>query len=514
MVLLLKEPAFIYIMRTNGKIQLYPMLRIAICLASGILLGDLLYGLVTWYMWTAVIASLLLAYFLSRNHCIVQSTLIFVACMLCGSLLVCLERTKTEIQIPDCDIVYKAVIVSQPKVTDKVVRCDIVIPDTSRSLKVRASFLRDGYAEALHVGDGVEVVSRLEPPANYEGSTFDYWEWLLHHGYSATTFIGRHGWRGAEVDLTPLSYLERSKIVALRFRGELLERYKKMFPDADGYAILAAMTLGDKSSLSSRQKDEFSVSGASHVLALSGLHLGIIYVVLTFLFSGFRNNVLSRLPVLFAIWIYVFIVGLPVSAVRSAVMFTIYTFVIMLNRERISLNALSFAAVVILVNNPFDLYDVGFQMSFMSVLSIIIYFNPIYRLMPDSVLGVLPLKRFWQLIVVSLTAQIGVAPLILHYFGRFSCYFLLTNIIVVPLVTAILYIVLLVLFTGFVPYVQSLLVALLGSIVALLNTSVSFVASLPGASFDNIRFNLLQVVLVYIIIACVSVIAFYMRKTY
>lgn len=488
-------------MITNGKMQLSPMLRVAMSLVAGIIAGDGLYGIVPLWAWYAMLVVSVMAAAMLRRRCLSQGFMIFVSLVFLGGSLTSYERSKTEISLPENKVRWQAVVAGRPQARGKVVRCDIIITGMGRPLKVKASIHRDRRADMIRVGDGISGVSRLEPPANYAGARFDYRRWLLRHGYVATTYVYVTDWRGASVDITSLSYTERTRLAALRLRDKLLGRYEALDFGDDGYAVLAAMTLGDKSSLPAGVKNDYSVSGASHVLALSGLHLGIIYAVLVLMFSGLRRRMLAMPLVVCAIWAYVFIVGMPVSAVRSAIMLTVYSFVSMLNRDRMSLNALAVAAVVILICNPLDFYDVGFQMSFMAVLSILVFYRPLSLLLPQKLLSVYPVKWLWQLMAVSIAAQIGVAPLVAFYFNQFSCYFLLTNIIVVPAATLVLYGALLLIPLGVVPVLQSAFAGCLSAIVSLLNSGVSFVASLPGASISGININLLQLLMIYVAIA-------------
>lgn len=499
-------------MKTNGQIQLYPVLRLALFLIAGIVLGELLYGILSFKAWFAATVVSLLLTLLAWKHCILQSVMIFITCMLFGGSLVSVELDKAYMPVPDKDMAYSAVVISQPVVSGKVIRCDLMIADVSHPVKVKASIYRDERADKLRVGDGIKAVSLLEKPSGYADSDFDYGRYLLYHGYVATTFIYIDEWSKAVVDLTRLSLIQRTRIAALVFRDRLLRRYTDMGFSGQSYAVLAAMTLGDKSSLSDRLKEDYSVSGASHILALSGLHLGIIYAILSLIFLRRRWQIASQVLILLAIWTYVFIVGMSASVVRSAVMITVYSFVSLLNRNKMSLNTLAVAAVVILIVNPLYLYDVGFQMSFAAVFFIILFYRPVLNLMPGCVMGIPVIRQIWQMMSVSLAAQIGVAPLIAFYFGRFSCYFLLTNIIVVPAATIILYGAVLMAALSFVPYLQTLLSALLLKVVVLLNSGVSFVAELPGASIDGIAIGLLQLVLIYVAIFSFSVLVVYAKK--
>ena len=489
-------------MKTNGQIQLYPVLRVALFLIAGIVSGELLYGAVSCDAWFAATAVSLMFALLAYRRCVLQTVL---TCYFLGAMLVCRELDEVNMSVPGEDTAYSAVVVSQPVVAGKVVKCDLITVNTHRPMKIKASIYRDWRADRLRIGNGIEAVSLLEKPTNYAGTDFDYARYLLYHGYVAEG-------KGAAVDLSRLSVVQRARISALVFRDKLLQRFSDMGFNGQAYAVLAAMALGDKSSLSDELKEEYSVSGASHVLALSGLHLGIIYAILSLLFSRRRWQIVSQVLILLAIWSYVFIVGMSASVVRSAVMLTVYSFVSLLNRNRLSLNTLSVAAVVILAGSPLYLYDVGFQMSFAAVLFIIIFYRPLLEVMPGSIRNILIIKQIWQMTAVSVAAQIGVAPLIAFYFGRFSCYFLLTNMIVVPAATVILYGAVLMAAVSFLPWLQTLLAGLLLKVVILLNACVSFVAALPGASVDGIRIGLLQLLLIYILIFALSVLGHYCRK--
>lgn len=499
-------------MKTNGKIQLYPMLRVAIFLIAGILVGEALYGVVPLWAWFAAAAACLLCVILAIRWCVLQSVLALVSMFLIGGFITTNELDKIHEPLPQGEIAYDAVVVSRPVEVGKVVRLDLITTNTPKPMKIKAAIYRDERAVRLREGDGIAVRSQMERPTNYAKSTFDYSRYLLYHGYTATTFIYITDWKNENVSIDRLSVVERAKINALRFRAKLLDKYGQMGFTGQDYAVMAAMTLGDKSALDKGLKDDYSVSGASHVLALSGLHLGIIYAILSLFFGRRRWRMTGQVLIILAIWTYVFIVGMSVSVMRSAVMLTVYSFISLPNRDRMSLNALSLAAVVILLFSPLYFYDVGFQMSFMSVLFIILFYMPILRLMPENIRGLPVVCWLWQMTAISIAAQIGVAPLVAFYFGRFSCYFLLTNFIVIPSATVILYGAVLSVPLCLAPVLQHWLASGLLVVVSLLNRGVSFVASLPGASIEGIRINVLQLVLVYTIIATLAVIFAMLKK--
>ena len=291
----------------------------------------------------------------------------------------------------------------------------------------------------------------------------------------------------------------RSRDFFLTQREVLLQRFAEAGLADDNYAIVAAMVLGDKSALSRDIKNTYSVTGASHVLALSGLHLGIIYALLSFLVVGRRWQFLTQILIILSIWAFVFLVGMPTSVVRAAVMLTVYALLALGHRNKMSINTLAFTAIVMLLFQPSALFTISFQMSFMAVLSILL-FMPLFEgvFSEEYLMTHRWVKWLWGMVAVSCAAQIGVAPLIAYYFGRFSCWFLLTNFIVIPAAMLILYLSLLVLL---VPQLAFLLV----QVVSGLNSALAKIAQLPGASIDGLHPTLTQTVLVYVFIHCVYV---------
>ena len=259
------------------------------------------------------------------------------------------------------------------------------------------------------------------------------------------------------------------------------------------------MVLGDKSALSRDIKNTYSITGASHVLALSGLHLGIIYVLLSMLVVGRRWRFITQILIILSIWAFVFLVGMPTSVVRAAVMLTVYALLALGHRNKMSVNTLAFTAIVMLLFQPSALFTVSFQMSFMAVLSILL-FVPLFEraFSAEYLMTHRCVKWLWGMVTVSFAAQIGVAPLIAYYFGRFSSWFLLTNFIVIPAAMVILYLSLLVLL---IPQLAFLLVQVVNG----LNSVLTRMAQLPGASIDGLHPTLTQTVLVYVVIMAVYV---------
>ena len=311
-----------------------------------------------------------------------------------------------------------------------------------------------------------------------------------------------------------LSALDRTRLKAHLWREVLEASYRKMDIRQDGYALLVAMTLGDKRALSKETRKDFSVSGTSHITAVSGLHIGIIFQLLLFLLSG-KRSLRHGLPwhltalAVTSIWAYAFLIGLPASAVRSCSMFTIYALALVMRRKTRPMNSLLFAAVAMLCLSPSYLFDIGFQLSFLAVLSIIVIYPRMAGWVDENARLVKhPLLRgLATMLIVSVAAQVGTLPLVAHYFGYVACYSLLANMIAIPCATLILYGGFAYLACAPLPFLQGIIGGLLDCVTEVLTGSLALIARLPGASIEGIRPNILQLCLVYaaLVAGCVLI---------
>lgn len=300
-----------------------------------------------------------------------------------------------------------------------------------------------------------------------------------------------------------LSSLDQTIIKAEAYRTTISQRLQSLNIKDQDYAVIAAMTLGDKTALNNETKDIYSISGASHVLAVSGLHIGIIFQLFILLMGGRRRSILTISLSMIAIWAYVTFIGMPASAVRSATMISICSFALLAHKEAISLNNLCFAYVIMLFANPLYLFDISFQMSFLAVGSILL-FSPFYRNLPGQ-------NRIYRwvksMLLMSLAAQLGTLPLIAYYFGRISCYSLFTGFIAIPAATFILYLSAVTLFLvpfTFIPYITIIITPILHFVASCLvsitqacNTALKLTTLLPGASIEGIKMNIPQLCLIY-----------------
>lgn len=474
-----------------------PLVRLAVCLMAGIIVGDT-FVVGQWLL--VVLVAMVVVALLLRKHEHGQSIAIAVCFVVLGWLLMERQKALLVVDWPEGEVCYEAVVTSEPVEKPKTMAVDVLLAKSGRKLK--CYFYKDNRSRALHIGDGLKIQSRIEANNEWRRGSFDYRRYLEIHGFTGRTFVTSWKWQKTKVSLKQLSRLERMRLTFLKYRSQLLARLNPAVEEKDdAYAVVAAMALGDKSALTQELKDVYSVTGASHILALSGLHMGIIYTLLSLFVFSRRWQMLSQIIIMLSIWGFVFLVGMSTSVMRSAVMLSVYALLSLGHRDRMSVNTLAFTAIVMLMVNPMSLFDDGFQMSYMAVFSILL-FVPLMEgiFSAEYLMSHRVVRWFWGMVAVSLSAQIGTAPLIAYYFGRFSCYFLPTNFIVIPAAMLILYLSLVVLLVPSLAFV-------LFDIVAMLNGLLTKMASIPGASIDNLHPTKIQTTMIYVIIVAVYLLA-------
>lgn len=304
-----------------------------------------------------------------------------------------------------------------------------------------------------------------------------------------------------------LSSFERTILKAQDFRQQAEQQLHTLHIGEQDFAVIAAMAMGDKSALSQETKEVYSISGTSHILAVSGLHIGIIFQLIILLLGGKRRSKLTIILSTTIVWAYVIFIGFPASAVRAATMLSIYSMVLLSLRPDPTLNTLALAYIIMVLVNPFNIFDIGFQMSFLAVGSILLFY-PLFFCLLSSHSNII--RAIWGLFCVSLAAQIGTLPLIVFYFGRISCYSLITSFIAIPAATLILYLCVLLFILSPLTYISflaspteglmQLVMNVLTSITQFINTAFQLTSMLPGASIEHVHLSLLQLAILYVAI--------------
>ena len=323
-------------------------------------------------------------------------------------------------------------------------------------------------------GDHIYINARVgEVHTAGNPGAFDYARFLRWQGICGRAYVAGNRWKvramaDAEVSL---------RLRMARYRQSLSAQYFSHLGSEEA-AIAAAMSLGDKRSLDAAQRQSFSATGVSHVLALSGLHLGILFSLYSLLFvnrlPSRRGRVFASLVGVALLWGFALLVGFPLSLVRATVMFTLWQLFVVLYSERSSLNNLALAALLILLFSPASLFDIGFQLSFTSVFFILLLTPHIPRPRWLRRSRLLALVYGW--LTVSIVAQIGTGPLVAYYFHTIPLVGLLGNLLAIPLAYVILG---LALFFFLIPGFQGLTATLLGWCIRFLTGAVGWMSAWP-----------------------------------
>jgi len=347
---------------------------------------------------------------------------------------------------------------------------------------------KDSLSSRLLYGDQILGYLRFQKPVGkVNPAGFDYAAYLGRQGIKATAYLSAGSWE--EVGYNGAFSVFR---VAGQFRNKLLQIYRNFGIAGDEYAVLSALTLGFTDALQPDLRANYSATGAMHILSVSGLHVGIIYVVIAFLLSFMQKS--KRLKILRAVlivsflWMYAFVTGLSPSVIRSAFMFSLVAVGSALDRKSQIYNTVFMSAFFMLLIDPDFLFDVGFQLSYAAVLSIVFFQKPFVSLFPVRTKAMRWLR---DLVAVSVAAQLGTLPVTLYYFQQFPNYFILTNIVAIPVSTLVIYLAIVLLLFHWVPVISTGIAFLLKWSVWLLNFLIAEIEHLPysvsGVSFDFAR---------------------------
>ncbi len=391
--------------------------------------------------------------------------------------------------------VYQGMLLEVPQERSRAFQCRVIIAEK----EVLLYLPKDSLSSTLKVGDGILAVARIDKPRNRkEGQYFDYERYLYHKWISGVAYAS--AWEKCEA-----KQQKNLKLKALSFREWLIEKYRCWGIEDKQIPVLSALTLGYKGDLDKETRQIYSVAGISHVLALSGMHIGIIWVLLEVLLRFLRRGHLKVLKwgiVTLILWTFAFVVGLEASVVRAVVMCMLMGLGSLAGSKPLSMNTLSITAFFMLLYYPFYLFDVGFQLSFVAVASILTFYPMIYS---SIIVRSRVLRWIWGTVSVTIAAQVGTAPLVMYYFSSFSVYFILTNLVVALLVPLIIYMSILMILFFPLPCFQVLIVRSLNGLVSALNGVAEWTSGLPFASLSlsvltvfEVAFSYLFLILVYV----------------
>ncbi|HDP76146.1 MAG TPA: ComEC family competence protein [Bacteroidales bacterium] len=361
--------------------------------------------------------------------------------------------------------------------------------------------LSDSASQGLNYGDILALSGKLrefsDPPNPYQ---FNMKRYMYLLGIVYYIRVNQGCWE--KVGNKP------NKIFKLAYKAQnyVIETLKAYGIKGQELAVISALMLGYKSLLDDEIQKVYSSVGAMHILAVSGLHVGLVFGMVVIIITLLPKRLYwlaIRLGIAFAIlWGYALITGLSPSVSRATIMFSLFAIGQTAGLKTNSYNTLAAAAFMLLISNPFMLFNVGFQLSFAAVLSIVFFHPIIYSLLnPQSRL----IDYVWSLLSVSAAAQILTLPLTLYYFGQFPVVFLITNLIAVPLATIVLYLSLVAIAFSIIGQLGFLFAKILGFVTWLLNSGLKLIDTIPFSSIGSIYFTSWQAILLFLSILMLSV---------
>ncbi len=412
------------------------------------------------------------------------------------------RQEKVEFDFDAGEKTYKGIVIDIPQKKPRTIAYKVRLADIDK--QIVCYFQSDSLRGELSPGDEFIFEAAIQPFRNMGNpDDFDYKGYMYNKGYVGSAYVSSQSWMPTGNESSSL------KIKAQHLRHKLLSFYRTLGFTETEYSILSALTLGYQDALSDDIKQSFRTTGTAHVLAVSGLHVGIIYLIISSLlgFIKKRSRIYWLKPVIIILllWLYAFITGLSPSVVRASIMLSVFCASEVVNRRGFTLNTLYLTAFFMLLYNPFSLFDVGFQLSFVSVLAIL-YLHPKAVALLD--VKNRALKYVWQMFTLSMVAQLATFPLCLYYFGTFPTYFFITNLLIVPLVSLIVYatvgIFIAKILTYVVPtlgyYIYYLPVKILQILVGLLTTITEFFERLPYALVSDVSISFVDLILIILLI--------------
>lgn len=494
----------------------YPLLRLVIPFVAGIIAEVFLGSTGGQRLWLLPIMFVLLAvsqifpviisqYRLRWITGFVFNLFLFVA----GYEIASCHRTSND---PDylgkCpDGLFLATLIEPPSVNTSGVKAIIEVRFRrnngcwARTSGVAIAYLKlRSNTQPLHYGDYILLRAGFAQISdNSNPHAFNYARYLNNKGITHRVFAEPYCWK--LINIEPSGFIRK---VAFQVRDRLLDILRYNHVEGKEFAVAAALLLGYVDDLDADLRNDYAATGAMHILSVSGMHVGIIYIFLEFLLGFMNKNKMGRLLkaifLLVFIWFYAMVTGLSPCVLRSAAMLSLPILGKSLNRSPNMYNIIAASIVFILAFDPFLILDVGFQLSYLAVIGIIVLYKPIYDLYVTS--AWFP-DKIWSIMAVSIAAQLATLPITLYTFHQFPNYFMLTNVFVVPLSSLIIYIGILALVVGYIPVISVLCAKLLIVLVWLLNSIIHFIEQLPYSTIRGIFISTPEMFLLYLVIATI-----------
>ena len=347
--------------------------------------------------------------------------------------------------------------------------------------------------QSLEPGDQLVSIAKIKSVTNpLNPYQFNYKKYLAYQGIHYRIQLRPEWFKKLDQKNSSIYTLSAN------YRNKIISRLKTEGFGSEELGIIQALLLGERNGVNKDVLEDYKKAGAIHILAVSGLHIGILLLLFNILLKPLERfphgNQIKLLLGLLLLWTYAFIAGLSPSIVRACTMYSFLAYALLLNRPTNTFNLLALSYVTVLLINPLNLFQVGFQLSYTAVLAIV-WLHPKLMLLwyPKNLF----LNKIWQLLAVSIAAQLGVLPLSLFYFHQFPGLFFIANLLIVPFLGVILGLGLLTIVLSMLQVLPTVLVNLYNTLIRLMNHIIKLVAEQDAFVLTDISFDFSEVILSY-----------------
>ena len=332
----------------------------------------------------------------------------------------------------------------------------------------------------------------------YNPNQFDYSTYLEHKNIYAQIYTSSEKIKTSkEIHKDIYHYI-------FKFRERIITKLKSNGFNHDELSVLSALILGQQQDISPEIQKDYQFAGAVHILSVSGMHVGFIMILISILLSPLPNNKKSNflkiIITLLSLWLFSLIAGLSPSVVRSAAMFSFVTIGTIINRQNNMFHTIIVSLLIILLIEPGFIFDIGFQLSYLA-LFYIIWLQPMLKRLwtPKSKITI----YFWDILTVSIAAQIGTLPLSIYYFHQFPGLFFITNLVLVPMVFIIMILGSLLMLLSLLDFIPIFLLKTVEISIFIMNIFIKEVASIESFILKNIPLTFTLLLASYLVISAI-----------
>ena len=494
----------------------FSVIKFAFFLTAGIIIAHLYPNLLYFYLAISVYISLLIIWFISKDH-LFQTTFFGIVTYTCFFFL---GAVTYQINLPEfqkngyyqTDSIGLKENILQLKVKE-VLKSDtynskymaeiIAINNNYFNGKILLNIKRDSFEKILNIDDLLLISSKIKKIyAPLNPHQFDYSMYMKSLGIYNQVYSSFQ------------SFLNQSKGKptlrgqASKIRNHLIKKLKNSALTPNEIEIVKALILGQKKDINKQLYSDYAAAGAIHILAVSGLHVGIIYFILITLLRPlkrlFKHELIISIIIVISLWGFAFLTGLSPSVIRAVTMFSFFAFAKAINRETNTINTLFLSYFTLLIINPLWLFHIGFQLSYLAVLSILWLlplFNKVYC--PKNYFA----RKIWDIFTVTLAAQTGIFPLSIYYFHQFPGLFFMTNLIILPFLGVLLGGGIILIILSIFNVIPEWFALTYNYLIKFMNSCIHVIANQKLFLFQNITFSLYKVFASYLLI--ISIILFW-----